>query len=292
MEGTLLSCNPYTAQTRMSNMVFTDQLLEEAHDIETAPDLKKIPVVEIFGPTIQGEGIVIGQRTVFIRFGLCDYKCVKCDSMHAVDPVSVKKLATWMTQGEIFARVMEVLVLNNCRWVTFSGGNPAIHDLTELCNSLSDVGIGMAVETQGTFAPEWLNRVDYITVSPKGPGMGEKFEVDKMQAFMAAFLWHRGLSIKVVIFDARDYEFASMIAEMYPQVVNSDRFYLSLGNPFPPELGGATTKSIPIQVRGGLAASMQRYTHMLDEIKQYKSLATARILPQLHFWLWGDERGR
>ncbi|PGN49203.1 7-carboxy-7-deazaguanine synthase QueE, partial [Bacillus cereus] len=29
--------------------------------------MSKIPVLEIFGPTIQGEGMVIGQKTMFIR---------------------------------------------------------------------------------------------------------------------------------------------------------------------------------------------------------------------------------
>ena len=42
-------------------------------------------IAEIFGPTIQGEGAVIGQPTVFVRAGGCDYRCDWCDSLHAVD---------------------------------------------------------------------------------------------------------------------------------------------------------------------------------------------------------------
>ena len=63
---------------------------------------KKLPLMELFGPTIQGEGTVIGQQTYFLRFGLCDYKCRMCDSMHAVDPRLVKANATYLTQAEIF----------------------------------------------------------------------------------------------------------------------------------------------------------------------------------------------
>ena len=44
-----------------------------------------IRISEIFGPTIQGEGALIGQPTVFVRTGGCDYRCAWCDSLHAVD---------------------------------------------------------------------------------------------------------------------------------------------------------------------------------------------------------------
>ncbi len=44
----------------------------------------EIRVSEIFGPTIQGEGVLIGLPTVFVRSGGCDYRCSWCDSLHAV----------------------------------------------------------------------------------------------------------------------------------------------------------------------------------------------------------------
>ncbi|MDK4144954.1 hypothetical protein O0F68_09915, partial [Staphylococcus pseudintermedius] len=33
--------------------------------------MAKIPVLEIFGPTIQGEGRVIGRKTMFVRTAGC-----------------------------------------------------------------------------------------------------------------------------------------------------------------------------------------------------------------------------
>ena len=47
--------------------------------------LSKIPVMEIFGPTIQGEGMVIGQKTMFVRTAGCDYSCSWCDSAFTWD---------------------------------------------------------------------------------------------------------------------------------------------------------------------------------------------------------------
>jgi 7-carboxy-7-deazaguanine synthase len=256
--------------------------------------LKKLPVMEIFGPTVQGEGLVIGQRTLFIRFGLCDYKCKMCDSMHAVDPDQVSANAKWLIQEEIAKKVLDLAAATNTGWVTISGGNPAIHDLTVLASILKEYSIGISVETQGTFAPPWLAICDYITVSPKGPGMGEKFEMGKFVNFYKRFQAHPGLSIKVVAFHAIDLEFASMIAELCPREVNTDRFYISLGNPHPPKI--EADGLAPDSVTGAWYLlrdqSIERYKAMLDEIKHYPALRTARFLPQLHTWLWGNEKGR
>ena len=42
-----------------------------------------IPVAEIFGPTIQGEGPHVGMKTMFVRVVGCDFKCAWCDSKFA-----------------------------------------------------------------------------------------------------------------------------------------------------------------------------------------------------------------
>lgn len=40
--------------------------------------MKSILISEIFGPTIQGEGSLIGRATVFVRTGGCDFRCNWC----------------------------------------------------------------------------------------------------------------------------------------------------------------------------------------------------------------------
>lgn len=39
---------------------------------------KTWPVVELFGSTIQGEGVDQGVVTHFVRFGGCDFRCSWC----------------------------------------------------------------------------------------------------------------------------------------------------------------------------------------------------------------------
>ena len=45
-----------------------------------------IRISEIFGPTIQGEGPLIGRPSIFVRTGGCDYRCNWCDTLYAVLP--------------------------------------------------------------------------------------------------------------------------------------------------------------------------------------------------------------
>src|SRR5215472_17562041 len=179
---------------------------------------KKIPLVEVFGPTVQGEGAVIGQLTYFLRFGLCDYACTMCDSMHAVDPAQVKKNATWLTQEQIYQAFTLQNDAPNVRWITYSGGNPCIHDLSELTIALRSRGYKIAVETQGTFAPQWLWKTNIVTVSPKGPGMGEKFEHNVFRKFFDVTHQHPGFNVKIVVFGEEDLEFARTIIQDYPWI--------------------------------------------------------------------------
>ena len=89
-----------------------------------------IRVSEIFGPTIQGEGPLIGHPTVFVRTGGCDYRCSWCDTLYAVLP---RYRDEWhpMTPPEIFARIEE-LSGGAPILVTLSGGNPAVQPLGPL----------------------------------------------------------------------------------------------------------------------------------------------------------------
>ena len=76
--------------------------------------LSKIPVMEIFGPTIQGEGAVIGQKTMFVRTAGCDYSCSWCDSAFTWDG-SGKEQITMMTAEEIWTELKRV----RWRWLFF-----------------------------------------------------------------------------------------------------------------------------------------------------------------------------
>lgn len=268
---------------------------------------KRIPVVEMFGPTIEGEGAIIGTQTMFIRFGLCDYKCKRCDSMHAVDPNLVKALAAWRTQKEIFADMMAMMELKQAAHIqniTFSGGNPAIHDLAELVELFKAAGKKVIVETQGTKHPEWLARVDHLVISPKSPGMGEEFNPDVFYTFLEHTV-AKGVdySIKIVIFSAQDIEFAAGVAGLLDDVLGyawKNNFYLSLGNPLPPvfkvipapEDGEPTVAHDDRDTSTLVGELLSRYNNLAEYVMKDPRLGFAKFLPQLHVLVWGNETGK
>ncbi len=269
---------------------------------------KQIPLVEQFGPTIQGEGTVIGQQTYFLRFGLCDYKCVMCDSMHAVNPALVKKNAQWKTQADIYKDFIDYRDSQKgetTKWVTFSGGNPAIHDLSMLTALFKETGFYINVETQGTRYMPWLNKVDSLTISPKGPGMGEHHDDAVFAEFIQKLVDNAApletpdvrlpmLCFKIVIFDQRDIDFAqsifwwlkyeSPLKDAFKGQDLSQFFYLSLGNPNPPPIDGSD-KSFDIM------DAIKRYKMLTEDIMFDPILSQCRWLPQWHAFVWGNDAG-
>jgi len=109
-----------------------------------------IRISEIFGPTIQGEGPLIGRPTVFVRTGGCDYRCSWCDTLYAVLPEYHDEWV-WMTAPQIIARVNE-LAGGNPVLVSLSGGNPALQPLHPLIALGRRKGHSFALETQGSVA--------------------------------------------------------------------------------------------------------------------------------------------
>src|SRR3954454_21929203 len=114
----------------------------------------RFPVIELFGPTVQGEGPDQGRPAYFVRFGGCDFRCAWCDSMHAVEPALVRAGATAMSAPEIADRLGTLDAGPGL--VVLSGGNPALLELGPLVDMLHEAGYEVAVETQGSRWREWL----------------------------------------------------------------------------------------------------------------------------------------
>lgn len=129
----------------------------------------KFPIMEVFGPTIQGEGALTGHLTHFIRFGGCGHRCSWCDTMWSVDPRQVRENRMMMDADQI---AVAINALHYAPWVTFSGGDPCLQkDMDQVIDKLEGDYM-LAVETQGAVWQEWLTRMDLVTLSPKGPSSG------------------------------------------------------------------------------------------------------------------------
>ena len=186
----------------------------------------KIPVLEIFGPTIQGEGRVIGRKTMFVRTAGCDYRCSWCDSAFTWDG-SAKEDIKLMTAEEIYNQLKKI---GGDRFdhVTISGGNPAlIKGIQDLVDLFEEKQIYTALETQGSKFQPWMRQINDLTISPKPPSSNMKPNIDILDSVIEQCI-ESTLNLKVVIFDDDDYEFAKMIHHRYPNIP----FYLQVGNPY------------------------------------------------------------
>jgi 7-carboxy-7-deazaguanine synthase len=252
------------------------------------PALKRFRVAEIFGPTIQGEGALAGAVTHFVRFGGCDYRCVWCDSLHAVLPEEVAKLDQ-LTLQEVWERVLD---LRPAEWVTLSGGNPALLNLGPLVTMLQEEGYKIAVETQGSVWKDWLGAVDLLTISPKPPSSrmatpAHEEQADRFveRAFGAMGHDTRRLAIKIVVFDDRDYEWARDFLVRYRAIDG----YLSVGTARDPMTLPGTEGERLIETRDGVCDS---FAWLAEKVANDRELSSyVRVLPQLHVLAYGHKIG-
>ncbi len=190
----------------------------------------KLQIMELFGPTIQGEGIMTGTVTHFLRTGGCSLRCSWCDSLFAVLPDEIKKHRTMMDVGEIYDKLTD---LAWAPYVTFTGGDPCIQErLGDLIPRLNiQAGMQVAVETQGMFFPDWLSTVDVVTFSPKGPSSGNIVDITELVAWLDVHAKRSfKVCIKIVCFDQADYKYALDVYNKIPARFY-DAFYFTAGTP-------------------------------------------------------------
>ncbi|MFC5652586.1 7-carboxy-7-deazaguanine synthase QueE [Paenibacillus solisilvae] len=238
----------------------------------------RFPVIEIFGPTIQGEGMVIGQKTMFVRTAGCDYQCSWCDSAFTWNGTG-KADIRMLTAEEIEAQLRDIGG-DTYSHVTISGGNPALlRQLNELIELLHSLGISVALETQGSIWQDWFLQIDELTLSPKPPSSGMTTDWDQLDLIVVNLAGQkRNFSLKVVVFDETDLQYAADVHERYKQVP----FFLQAGNDDVHEQDSALL----------LNRLIERYKWLVDTVIASSELTNVRVLPQLHAWLWGNKRGK
>ncbi len=150
--------------------------------------------------TLQGEGYHQGRAAYFVRLGGCDVGCVWCDVKDSWDAAAHPK----KTVEEIVSLVIEngapLKLGRRGGLVVITGGEPLMHDLTELTNSLKEMGFETNIETSGAhpLSGTW----DWVCLSPK------KFKAPLPEVIPFAN------ELKVVIFNQSDFLWAEQFAAM------------------------------------------------------------------------------
>jgi len=235
--------------------------------------MTRLRIAEIFGPTIQGEGALIGEPTVFVRTGGCDYRCSWCDSLHAVDTAFRHDWAA-MTTEAVWDRV-RTLSGGRPLTVSLSGGNPAIQDFALLIAQGRAAGYRFACETQGSIAKPWFADLDTLVLSPKPPSSSETVDWNAFTACFEAAQDGPKVVLKIVIFDEVDYDWARAVADRYPTLP----LYLQPGN-------AEVDPDLPVDPQ----TLSDRLLWLVEKVTA-DGWFTPRVLPQLHVLLWGNKRG-
>ena len=151
--------------------------------------------------SLQGEGFHQGKAAYFIRLGGCDVGCVWCDVKESWDGSMHPLKAT--------REIVTDAANHPARLAVVTGGEPLMHDCTELTRQLHAAGFQTNIETSGSYplSGDW----DWICLSPK------KFKSPLPEILPCAN------ELKVVIFNKSDFEWAERYAA---QVSSNCRLYL------------------------------------------------------------------
>ena len=115
-------------------------------------------IAEIFA-SVQGEGLRLGEPTIFVRLAGCNLRCSFCDTKYAWTGGKER------TREEVLAEVRRLRMDFPAAWVCLTGGEPLLQDISGLVRDLKKEGLKVQAETNGTV--DRLLAVEWYTVSPK-----------------------------------------------------------------------------------------------------------------------------
>lgn len=111
--------------------------------------------------SIQGEGLLTGTPSVFLRTSGCNLRCWFCDT----------PFASWKPEGqhETIEEIRQKVAEFSVDHIVLTGGEPLIFTSSiELCTQLKKAGYHITIETAGTIFHELP--CDLMSISPKLSG--------------------------------------------------------------------------------------------------------------------------
>jgi len=225
-------------------------------------------VSEIFY-SLQGEGMLVGTPSVFVRLAGCPFRCRWCDTVYAWDFAAGEELDP--------AQIAEQVNLWPCRFVVLTGGEPltgpdlAVRSgLVDLSHRLQAAGKHVTVETSGVlFVPDLA--CDLMSVSPKlanaaaraGAHQADRLDLETIRRLIHAYPYQ----LKFVVESPEDVEEVRQV----------------LGR-----LGELETTRVMLMPQASTPEELLRKSPVIAEACKQTGL---RFGPRLHLLLWGRQRG-
>jgi 7-carboxy-7-deazaguanine synthase len=229
-------------------------------------------VSEIFY-SLQGEGMLAGTPSVFVRLAGCALQCRWCDTKYAWD----------FSAGQEYepARIVEEVSRWPCPFTVLTGGEPmtgpdfsARPGLIDLTHRLKESGRHITIETSGAvFVPDLA--CDLMSISPKlansasGPssqGRGHdpvRFDIEAIRRLIGAYVYQ----LKFVMESAQDIEEIRKVLD---------------------ELGPVPPERVMLMPQAATAEQLASRSGMVADLCKETGL---RFGPRLHVQLWNGRRG-
>lgn len=215
----------------------------------------ELRINEVF-VSLQGEGLLAGVPSTFVRVTGCNLRCAWCDS----------PTTSWQPAGE---RVAMATVVRACaegpRHVVLTGGEPLLHPpMVELGRRLRAAGHHVTYETAATVVPEGLH-CDLMSLSPKlshatpdDPTWGPRHAARRWQPELVRRLMQHPWQLKLVVRahdparlreDLREVE--HMVEQLQVGSAERDRVLLMPECIDPARLGADYAALVPVCIEHG-----------------------------------------
>jgi 7-carboxy-7-deazaguanine synthase len=229
-------------------------------------------VTEVFY-SLQGEGMLAGVPSVFVRLAGCPFRCRWCDTAYAWDYAAGEDLSP--------DQIIEQVNRWSCRFVVLTGGEPmmagdlsARPGLADLTRRLAALGKHITIETAGAlFIPDLA--CDLMSISPKLTNSGS---------------YHGGVT-GVHQANRLDVETLRRLIHAYPYqlkfVVESPEDVTEVQGVLS-GLGELALERVMLMPQGTTTEELLGRSPLIADLCKQTGL---RFGPRLHVLLWGCRRG-
>jgi 7-carboxy-7-deazaguanine synthase len=229
-------------------------------------------ISEIFH-SVQGEGLLLGVPSVFVRTSGCNLRCRWCDTPYA----------SWNPEGEEMTpeEIVRRVTAYDCPHVVLTGGEPMVaSDIRDLASLLKASGLHITIETAATVAPEGI-LCDLASLSPKladstpseeqAGAWSSRHEATRYRPEVIR-KWIKGYDCQI--------KFVVSSAEQLPEI---EELLNEVG-----AVPGFTRDRVLLMPEGTDAAGLREKAPVLAELCIEHGF---RYAPRLHIDLFGNTRG-
>ncbi|MBC7528639.1 MAG: 7-carboxy-7-deazaguanine synthase QueE [Chthonomonadaceae bacterium] len=248
----------------------------------------QIRLVEIFS-SIQGEGVLVGRRQIFVRTYGCNLRCTYCDSPETLKESGIPRQCrvetvpgSWTFEGresltsqDDLNAIIRGYLTEPHHSLSITGGEPLLHArfLREWLPDVKAMGLKTFLETNGFLSRHLegiLDSLDYISMDWKAPtatGISPEATLEAHREFLmtATRRGNTEVYVKMVVTPSTSEAELLTAVETIRAVKDSMTLILQPVTPFGTETKGVTPQKM---IRFHALAS-----HLLQDV---------RVIPQTH----------